>query len=90
MKKILSFESFTEQNTRVEETETSVEIAPEVNEAASIQALAKEAKSKDDFKSKILAQLKKTATTLAADDKFINTLVKTYDASSDEESVDEK
>ena len=90
MKKILSFESFTEQNTRVEETETSVEIAPEVNEAASIQALAKEAKSKDDFNSKILAQLKKTAPTLAADDKFINTLVKTYDASSDEESVDEK
>jgi hypothetical protein len=83
MEKILSFASFTERDTVVEETET-VDVA--VDEAVDIQALGRSSSSKADLKNKLVAKLKKTAPTLADDDDFVEKLVNSFDTEEEKES----
>ena len=81
MEKILSFSTFTEQNSAIEESEI-----PSVNEAADIQALARSSSSKADLKNKLVAKLKKNAPSLADDSDFIDKLASSFDSEEEEKA----
>lgn len=77
MKRIFSFSEFTNESVTVEET---------IDESVDLRSMIAEASKDDNTKNALISRIKKIAPSLADDENFMKTLMKSFPGGQEEET----